>query len=86
MYVEVQTPHTSKKGNEKNMVYGRLTKLKMPSFNAAPSFICPAAACMTALSIVRTNGVTAAEAIIAEPIAIYMSTASGTFLSFFATS
>jgi hypothetical protein len=41
---------------------------------------------MTALSIVRTSGVTAAEAIIAEPIAICKSTASGTFLSFLATS
>jgi hypothetical protein len=55
---------------EKRVCLGCLNNLKTPSLSAAVSFIFPAAASTTALSIVSTNGVTAPEAMIAEPTAI----------------
>jgi len=76
------TPHTRSAGIDKNVLYGLLIKFKTPSLIAGRSFICPAAAYTTALSIVSTIGVTALEARKAEPIAIFKSTCNGILVRF----
>ena len=76
------TPHTRSAGTDKNVLYGLLIKFTTPSLIAGRSFICPAAAYTTALSIVSTIGVTALEASNAEPIAIFKSTCNGILVRF----
>ncbi len=79
MYVQPYTPHTNQRGTDLSITPGLLTKSATPLMSAGPSFIVPAAACTTALSIVSKKGVTQPEAIIAETTPMPKSTDTGTF-------